>query len=447
MKQVLPRSLFGQLVLAQIILFGVIAFALPALLFVNLHRTEDRLVVKRLRADVNRIAARLEGAVKPSRRALTETLGPAYHARWGARAYRVSNGAGEVLYQGGVVDDFGDRNDTGHIHAHLIHRGDLDIAEDMRRVGGHDYFIAVAQDRSRPEVIVDDVVTSFLRWMVWIIPLIFLGSSLVSLWFFRRLTANMRSVARDADKIGPLTLDMRLDADRLPLEARSLAAATNRALDRVEQGYKNQAGFAASVAHELRTPLALVSLRCDALHNGPEKDALQRAIDQAAHVVSQLMELAAIDGPVPVVEDLDIDRIARETVEANAPLVYRSNRSIEVVCQAVPTEQVAGNEQLLRIALANLIDNAVRHTGEGTHIVVTVRGDAMYVRDNGPGILVDQPDDDRERRYRSASANRTDGAGLGLSIVQRIMTAMGGGMAILAVSPGALVVLRFRSRR
>jgi signal transduction histidine kinase len=224
------------------------------------------------------------------------------------------------------------------------------------------------------------------------------------------------------------------------MEARRLVAATNRALDRVEQGYRRQASFVASVAHELRTPLALVALRSDLFPEGPDKAALKRAVDQATHVVSQLMELAMIEGRTPSVDLVDLDLIARATVETTAPLVYRSGRTIEVQSSFELSSQVLGNDGLLRLALTNLIDNAVRHTPPGTRIVVGAMFDSLFVCDDGSGIAVEDGDD-ITAQYRTAALRRTDSAGLGLSIVQRIMTAMGGRMTVLPNAPGANIRL------
>ncbi|HEX7858490.1 MAG TPA: ATP-binding protein [Sphingobium sp.] len=443
MKAFRPDTLFGQFMLAQLLLFVVIAVLLPIVLMINLHRTANDLTAGTLRSDVRTIASALAAPVAPSRQALDHALGPFYHEHWAIRAYRVTDQEGRPLYQGGVTGDFGSPPVLDLATPRFRHLGNLDLLEEARRIGGRFYLISVAQDRTRPEVIVDDIVATFLRGTIWIIPLVFLCSSLPSFYFFRRLTETMRRVAENAEQIGPQSLETRLDAARLPMEARSLATATNRALDRVEQGYRRQASFVSSVAHELRTPLALVSLRCDAFPPGAETDALRRAVDQATHVVAQLMELAVIEGRKPAIAPVNLATIVRETVETSAPLVYRSGRTIEALCDPPVTTTSLGNESLLGIALTNLIDNAVRHTPEGTHIVVAAVQDAVFVCDNGPGLQLEDKDE-MGSRYRSAANERSDSAGLGLSIVYRIMAAMGGSMEVIPAIPGANIRLHLK---
>jgi signal transduction histidine kinase len=440
MRRLLPNTLYGQLLLGQLLLFGLIIVLLPTILVIDLHRTADDFVARRLGADARTIERALAAPVPPSKQALEHLLGPFYQPGWATRAYRIADAANHPLYQGGVTGDFGVTPLARDGVRTFFHRGNLDVYEISRQIGGRRYRIAIAQDRTRPEVIVDNVVASFLHRAIWLVPIIFLGSTLLGLFFLRRLTATLRHVARDAEHIGPQTLDTRLPVARLPMEARSLVTATNRALDRVAQGYRRQASFVASVAHELRTPLALVALRSDLFPDGADKAALKRAVDQATHVVSQLMELAMIDGRTPSVETIDLDLIARETVETMAPLVYRSGRTIEVLNSFELSSRTIGNDGLLRIALTNLIDNAVRHTPSETRIVVAAMFDAVFVCDDGPGIEVEDGDD-ITAQYRTTARQRTDSAGLGLSIVQRIMMAMGGRMTVMPNAPGTNIRL------
>ena len=101
-------------------------------------------------------------------------------------------------------------------------------------------------------------------------------------------------------------------------------------------------------------------------------------------------------------------------------------------------------EELLRIALVNLIDNAVRHTPAGCAITVSVGPDGgVTVEDDGPGLAVDARDP-AARRFRRNDTARSDSAGLGLSIVERIMAVCGGSLETgSAAAGGALLRLKF----
>ncbi len=436
-----PRSLFGQLLLSQVVLFLFLALTLPALVLVTLHRTADDYVAARLGHDASVLAVVIDKTGAEGRDVATRALGPAYGDRWGSRAYRITNATGGVLVEGGLVQALPPPLRGGSVPEGFVKVGDLDIFRRTVSFDGRAATLEIAQDRTRPEVIVDDVVSTFLERALWIIPVILAASAALALLLVYRVVRQLRVVSEQADRINPDTLDTRLTEKGLPLEARRLAASTNRALDRVETAYRRQTQFVANVAHELRTPIALVTLRSDALPPSPEREALRDAIDQTSHVVSQLMELARLEGRPPVLEQVSLEAIARGVIEATAPIVYRSGRSLEMIEGEGPAAPVTGNAGLLHIAVANLIDNAVRHTPPGTHISVGAASGTITISDNGPGILVERQDDGHPR-YRSAGQQRSDSAGLGLSIVARIMAAMHGELEIRAGSPGTIVVLR-----
>jgi signal transduction histidine kinase len=108
---------------------------------------------------------------------------------------------------------------------------------------------------------------------------------------------------------------------------------------------------------------------------------------------------------------------------------------------------VQGNATLIELALSNLIDNAIKHTPAGTNISVAISGaGSIEVRDDGPGVS-SVPGAQPIRRFWRADWNRTDGAGLGLSIVQRIMDVHGGSVEHVRERRGACFRLKFRPFR
>ena len=85
MKRYVPNTLYGRLVLAQLLLFGAIAIILPTFLLISLHRTTDMMIAQRLKTDVQRLATALRDKPAPTLRQLDEKLGPFYHRGWAAR--------------------------------------------------------------------------------------------------------------------------------------------------------------------------------------------------------------------------------------------------------------------------------------------------------------------------------------------------------------------------
>ena len=431
------KSMFGQLLVSQLAILLMLTIVLPLLILVSLRDTADDYVGQRLRADTDVLMRTFDHSGQVNHKRALNDLGPLYLQPWGSRAYRIVDDGGRIIDQGGVFAALPPPR-TRPSQA-LQHSGNLDVYGRQVRLPGRNATIIVAQDRTRPEVIVDDVVAGFLRRSLWIVPIILIASTLAGVLVVARVTKQLRRASVEADRIAPSRLDVRLDPDTLPTEARGLALATNAALDRVEAGYRRQSEFVSSVAHELRTPMALLTLRCDALPNSAKRDELRVAIDQASHVIAQLMDLAMIEGRPPEVEPMDIAAVVRDAVETAAPIVYRSGRSIEAFERGLALEPVTGNAGLLQIAITNLIDNAVRHTPVGTHIKVGAGDGCVTVQDNGPGIVAT---DGGVTKFRSIGQGRSDSAGLGLAIVQRIMAAMHGTMEVGLGGPGTPITLR-----
>lgn len=433
-----PRSLFGRLVISQLTVLLLLTIMLPAVILVSLHWTANAYVEAQLRQDARLLSRVIQRGQPTDEGRLARLLGPLYAPLNGSRAFELISPIGDVLAQGGASAALPAPSNLGQDMGFSA-VGKLDVYASPIRLHGQLMKVVVAQDRTRPEVVVDDVVTTFLLRTLWVIPLILLSSTAANLFVIRRVSGQLRQLSAEADRIKPTELDARLEIEELPMEIRGLASAANDAFDRVVAGYRRQSQFVSSVAHELRTPMALATLRCDALPPSPEKEALLKAIDQASHVISQLLALARIEGRLPTIGSISIETVAREAVEASAPLVFRSGRSIEMTAIEATAKPAAGNASLLGIAVTNLIDNAIRHTSAGSHIVVHAGFLEISVRDNGPGLQKVSVAD--ETRYQSVGQARIEGAGLGLAIVQRIMTAMHGSMQIQNLDPGAIVTL------
>jgi signal transduction histidine kinase len=111
-----------------------------------------------------------------------------------------------------------------------------------------------------------------------------------------------------------------------------------------------------------------------------------------------------------------LDRLAEEVCVLHGALAIENNVTLEL--DAAPAT-VAGNADMLRILLRNLVDNAIRYTPAGGRVLVAIKGRTLSVTDSGPGI----PASERQRvfdRFHRLAGQDTEGSGLGLSIVARI---------------------------
>ncbi|WEK00148.1 MAG: HAMP domain-containing sensor histidine kinase [Candidatus Sphingomonas phytovorans] len=220
----------------------------------------------------------------------------------------------------------------------------------------------------------------------------------------------------------------RVDARGLPLEAMPFVDAVNALLARLDEAAARQEMFAVDVAHELRTPLTVARLEIDRLGD-PTLLRLRGDLDAMARLVDQLMMMAQLDAAIAAAtaaETVDLVKVARAVIALVAPMAAMEERTLGLeVCEPV---SLPGYGQVIAAALRNLVENAIRATPAGGSITVFVGpGALLRVRDEGPGLQVDQLKT-LSRRYERFDHANVHGAGLGLAIVAKAMDMHGGAL-------------------
>lgn len=259
--------------------------------------------------------------------------------------------------------------------------------------------------------------------------IIMLCASGVAGWF--AIGAALRPLLEAAAEVERSALaaprGVRIDPDALPAEAAPFVDAINRLMVRLDDAAAAQEAFAADVAHELKTPLAVLALELEAVPGahrlGEDVAALSRLVDQLL-ALARLHVHDTVEAPRSC---FDLAALAHQTVMLLAPTAVRAGRELAFEDAGAPAIQ--GRAEAVAAALRNLVENALRVTPDGG--VVRVRagpGPVLAVADGGPGLSPERLEALSRRTARAEHAS-TDGAGLGLAIVARIMAAHGGAVA------------------
>lgn len=256
----------------------------------------------------------------------------------------------------------------------------------------------------------------------------------------RRVTRPLRTLVNAADRLQAGDRHLRLEPEG-PAEVADLAVALNQLGDSLAVSEERQRDFLLSVSHELRTPMTAISGYAEALADGvvPEQDVERVSSTMLSEsqrleaLITDLLDLArlgAVEFPVDIVDvDLRTVATAADRVWADRCAQAGTDWRLELPDHAVPVLCDPGRARQI---IDNLVANALRYTPVGEPIVLQVATEGamgyLEVRDGGPGLS----DDDLEvafepaelySRYRSL---RQVGTGVGLALVGRLATRLGG---------------------
>jgi len=314
-----------------------------------------------------------------------------------------------------------------------------------------DFHLLVGRD-TRVRAQLGDLLTDALLWSLVVVGVMASAGAVVVRSLFRRTLYNVSDTAA-AIAAGDFTRRVRLSGRGDEFD--QLAETINDMLDRIARLMDGVRAVSNAIAHDLRTPITRARARLEdaALHAqsaGELRGAIDRATDDLDGIVavfqallriaeieagSRRSEFAAFD-LAPLLDDLN-DLFAAAAEE----------RGLSLAMTLPPGQRLGlvGDQYMVQQALANLLDNAIKFSPPGG--IVTLAADLhpdrvdLSVRDQGPGIPLDDRDRATERFFRGEAARHTPGAGLGLALVQAVAQLHGGTLSLREASPGLCAVL------
>jgi two-component system sensor histidine kinase QseC len=290
------------------------------------------------------------------------------------------------------------------------------------------YLIQVAHPVTTRDLIGLDV-----AWRVTI-PLFFAFPFLLLMmyWAVTRSLKPLNTIAANLSRRTSEELDP-VSVIGVPKEIFPIVHSFNTLLKRVAVSVANERRFTSNAAHELRTPLAGIKLYAQLAEAATDDASREKFLTQvlkgivrADRLVSQMLSLARLDPEnyalIDAKEQVDVKTLFLEAQDIEALHIREKNQSV-VLNIAQDAQRIEGIENLLLIAVSNLIGNASRYAPEGTVITLGSWRDArtfgLYVQDQGAGIPQDELPDITQR-FKRGSEVSAPGCGLGLAIVERI---------------------------
>lgn len=289
---------------------------------------------------------------------------------------------------------------------------------------------------------VESARSRFLFVLLVLAPFALAGAAAGGWFLAGRALAPVDAMVEAARAVEAEDLSRRIEVDSSDDELGRLAAVLNDMLARLERSFSAVRQFSADAAHELRTPLTILKGEIEvALRSTPDAREYRRVlascqeeVDRLTGMIEDLLFLARaeVDAVGLRFEPVRLAEVIRDVAPALRALADRAGVALGM--GDLPSLSVRGSAAMLVRVVFNLVDNAIKYSGAGGRVEVTLQGmgdrAALDVQDSGPGIPITDRERIFDRFYRGDPARSRGGSGLGLALVRSIVLLHGGRVTV-----------------
>ena len=360
-----------------------------------------------------------------------------------------------------LLQDAEGRKITGNIDARTPVLGPtmvpVDFDGEIRNVRAHGHvlangqYILLGQDAHILREMEETLLQSFGAGLVFVLVAMILGGGYIG----ARYVARVGEISRTARAIVRGDMASRAMVTGRGDEFDDLAMSLNAMLDRIDELMRSMRQISNDVAHDLRTPLTRLRQRLELAqrrvhsvddYSGAIGGAM-RDVDFILETFGALLRIAQIEAGELAMPSIPVDlsALVRMVADDFAPAAEDNGHGLTAdIENGVAIE---GDPRLITQLLANLVDNAIRHTPAGTPINLQARLDGnrpvLAVADTGPGIPVAEMENVLKPFYRLEASRTTEGSGLGLNLVAAIAKQHRAELKLASLAPGLLVEIIF----
>lgn len=297
-----------------------------------------------------------------------------------------------------------------------------------------------------------------LKYISYFFTCIIALIGIILIWIVSsRLTIPIKEIKNTADTIGAEgDLTQRINYSSPFKEIDAMIQANNRMIDRLENLFQQQQQFTSDVSHELRTPSSIISAECQYLekHGKTIEDyteslsVIKRQNAKTNEIINQLLQLSRLDqGRIKeAFEYADLKDLTESICETDT---LHEEKNITIHCN-LEQISICMNVSLMAIAIKNLINNAIKYSADSSSINIrlwTQKTTIFWqITDHGYGMNEETQKHIFDRFYRADKSRNTEGFGLGLSLVQKIIELHKGTITVQSeIGKGSVFTLMFPS--